>query len=686
MSLNFNPDFPKDISSTLNSRASNVSNREKNWNYKKYAWVNISTTGKTKSIICTQKMSIGDGNIRSGGAASLYTSEGSVRKYKPTLNSVNISNNAAGGDYVDAYLYEVDASFKVFTLVDLELVEQSFFRIGAEMKVEFGWRNRTSDGDSGVVYANIYNFSYSIDSDGGYNCEVKAISPSALWQSDELGSTVPPIVNYFEDLENELKIAFGVEDSDDTLSAASSDDGAVSDIGEMSDVLQLERTYKPKFLYIVMDTAPFYSLFGDDTFIKYTTLGTLIRYINDKQLKLTIGGENPDFKYETTNAGEPGSDFPQLEEIGSADPTKFILPGIQSSYGKRFKDDDRQTNMASWPEKLTDDVDVSRIASIAVSIGYCNRVWNDAAESAETKGGLKQNPKISEFFTKIFEELEYLTGGLLSLGFVPTDSDGNLHTQLSDSTDTIIMKLINRKNVTNKSLFNKSTVYEFKTLGDDSILKSVSLESNFDSDYIMMASRKSLSANSSNYKAALGIFTCPEPIETLTTPNTESENDNTTGQRNINNFNNGPGLVKDVKLSFEKQIGDYSAGDIPAPPVEVKTSATNLRDIRHKYGQLGMDDFNITSYANACKNHILQNARTDRQLKENRYSEILFTLDLGVTIDGIWGIPLLSPIIIDRIPTSFKKKGVKFSVIAADHAFDGQGNWDTSLKTVMRII
>ena len=60
---------------------------------------------------------------------------------------------------------------------------------------------------------------------------------------------------------------------------------------------------------------------------------------------------------------------------------------------------------------------------------------------------------------------------------------------------------------------------------------------------------------------------------------------------------------------------------------------------------------------------------------------------LSVTIDGIFGIPYLAPITIDRLPSKYKGTNNKtyFSITSIEHSFDGQGGWETSIDTVMRI-
>jgi hypothetical protein len=697
MPLDFNPSFSTDMRDTLNDRVNAVANRRSKWNYKKYAWVNISTTGKTKSVLCVSKMSVGDKNAPSGGGLSLYKNEGSIRKHIPTLNSVNISNNANGGDYVDAYLYEVEASFKVFTLADLDRVEKSFFRIGAEMKVQFGWRNQENQGDGGNVFANIYNFSYSIDSDGGYNCQVKAISPAALWQSDELAGTNVPtttfssdqseIVGYFDDLNLQFKQAVGVNPSE-TLEEKGQSNG--TDVGQMSKIYPLDSNWQPRFFYTRLNVKEggFLS-FDEDSYIKYMTIGTLVRYINEKQ-------KPSEFKYEIAPQESVGGNFPNLVEIGSADPTKFILPGKQANYGDPGRTDVSEL-MSQWGGILNDSIDNgndnkgSRIASIAVSLEYCNTIYTDLAKSAKSKGGIKQSPKIGDFFGKLFEDLEYLTGGLVSLSFIPIDKAGNIFTQLSTSNggsdDINKQLLINRKNVTNRVSFNSSDKYTFQTLNSGSILKSVSLESNFDSDYIVMATRKS-TQRSSNYDKVVQLFDC-DSNDTVVSDEPdveESEALPTQAQQNNNSYDASYGENNNTQQDALSTTGFNQ--EVGVQLLQPNSELRELQLMRYKFSELGIESFSVSGYAEACKNYIYKNANdgSNSEISKSRYSEILFTLDLSVTIDGIWGIELLSPISIDRLPTSFKKEGIKFSIIAIDHTFDGQGGWETSLKTVMRIM
>ena len=106
-----------------------------------------------------------------------------------------------------------------------------------------------------------------------------------------------------------------------------------------------------------------------------------------------------------------------------------------------------------------------------------------------------------------------------------------------------------------------------------------------------------------------------------------------------------------------------------------------IAKIRYEYGAGGFDSQKISSYTEMIMNSLKREPPT-----KGRYSEVLFAWDLSITIDGIWGIPFMAPIIIDRIPSIYKKSNIIFSVTGVSHSFDGQGDWSTELSTVMRVV
>ena len=356
-------------------------------------------------------------------------------------------------------------------------------------------------------------------------------------------------------------------------------------------------------------------------------LGITVRYINNES-------DSDGNTYMVQQEG-PTSSFPKIKCLGAADPKDFFLPGFQGSYGDP-SDGKNAKNFSKWGETLEDNssYDNSDIEKIAVSFPFLTKTYQSMADKTKTVGGFKQSVKIAEFLKAIFDRLENLTGGLITLSAVPwKDKLPLTPDNQSPPFDITIM---------NKKMIQKPSVpkpFVFKTLAKKSITKAVSLSSEFDSDYILMATKANIEKGTS------------------------------TGQYLLKDPHGGPYPVNPKEKPEEQEAIDDST----------------LLDMRNKMGDKGASPERITGYGDACRAYILQNSKKDPKLKEGRYGEIQYTLNLSVTIDGVWKIPYLAPIKIDRLPEIFNTKGVIFSIIGVNHEFDGKGGWETSLETVMRI-
>ena len=621
----FDKPFPGDIKSEFESRAASIASKGVKWNYDKYAYCTIKATGNSQTIIKAEPgLILGDGaDYIKNSHIGLYNTEGGVRKFKPQLKSCKITNEG-GQDYTDSYIYNVEFAFTVFTKDDLDLAEQSFFRVGGEVEVNFGWRKYASGPNSGKVTANIFNYDFSMNEDGSFDCSVKAMSPAALWSGEDMGSTTTKevdgeeeVVNFLSDLESSCREAFGLD----------SDDGpdSVDDLG--NNKLRIENI-KSDGVSCTFGAAELIIEPGfwndDEQYIFYTTIGTLIRYINSK-------GDDKGNIYKIST-DEATSTWPKIQGLGSADPKDFFLPGNQGSYGDP-SDGDNAKNFSKWGTKLWNKskYDEEYIGAIAVSFSFLTKVYQGMADKTKTVGGFKQSVKIAEFLKEIFARLENLTGGLVTLAAVPMKDGKNL--QPDNQTPPFDITIMNKKMIAPAP----PEPFEFKVLAKDSITKNVSLSSNFDSDYVLMATKANIEKGTSNGH----MLTEPE--------------------------------------------GPYPQNGDVTPSKENQKSESDLLDMRNKIGDKGASPERLTAYGDACRAFIIREAKGNDKLAKGRYSEIQYTLNLGVTTDGVWGIPFLAPITVDRLPQVFKNAKVVFSVTAVNHDFDGKGGWETSMETVMRI-
>ena len=630
----FDQTFDPGVAAELKRRGDALESHGKAWNYDKYAYITIRSTGKSETVIqSVAGFTVGDGASHNQGPhIGLYTSEGGIRKFKPLLKSCKITNEG-GGDYTDSYLYNIEFSFTVFTMADLNAAEASVMRVGGEVEVNFGWKGYASGVNTGTVTANVFNYDFSMNEDGSFDCNVKAMSAAGLWGGDDMSATAETDDggekkegNFLYDLECACRTAFGLD----------SDDGpdSVSDLGDNK--LRIEKG--------AVDGMPIKGTFGaaelivepgffndEETYLFFTTLGTLIRYINKM-------GDDSGNKYKISSDSALNT-WPQIIEIGSSDPKDCFLPGLQGSYGDP-SDGSNAANFAKWGTTLKNNAtadDKTDLDKIAISFEFLTKTYSSMADSSKSVGGFKNPVKIAEFLKTIFARIDVLTGGLITLAAIPMKAGQPL--QPDNQKPPFDINIVNKKLVSDGE---KIEPQMFETLTKRAITKSVSLSSEFDSDYVLMATKSNIEKGTSN-----GHY--------------------------LTKSNGGP-------FPDNPDSGTVVAGkktglvDLPA-----------LLKLRNEIGDTGASPQKLTAYGDACRGWIQREAKGNDKLKAGRYSEIQYTLNLSLTIDGVWGIKFLSPIKIDRLPDVFADPKVMFSVTAVNHSFDGQGGWDTSLETVMRI-
>jgi hypothetical protein len=649
--LNLNPPMPDNVQTELERRMGAVANRDSNWMYKKYAYIKMSTTGNSQTMLCPSVMSIGDGTIGHGGHLSLYTEEGGIRKFKPTLTSVKITNEG-GQDYTESYIYEIEAQFKVFTLDDLDRVENSFFRVGAEVLFEFGWNGApvvagvnqaTYDEESGNggIKANVYNFSFSLEDDGGFACSIKAMSAAALWSQESMGGTTKVddaeeskknvrVSSVLESLQLGMRNAFGLKGKQviDNVTGGISDNTLICNTGK---VKITENEFIDGIFWITEMLSNKGTWYNDDElYFSYTNLSTLILYINAKLKKQKsrnefIWGADPDLKI-TPNY-----------EIGSADPTKIVLPGEHATYGSG--NGTPSTNFKNWSSVTTQNGnDNGTIKEILVGLEYLNRVYLDLeSDQTSKKGGVKKKPTVREFLNKIFNDIENLTGGLVSIMMVPETTNQG---EQNITTDTDKILIVNRRVIDVSQTIKPFT---FPTLSKRAICKSVSLSTDFDSDTLILATKSAVAAGKSNLDSLTKLYPDCATIQ-------QAASDAKKGTDG--------GLITNDDLITE----------------------------RNSYGDDGFDNEGVQSLSDTYRRYLQQERAKNPTLWPAQFNESLFMFKLSVTIDGIFGIPYLAPITIDRLPTKYSANDkTYFSITSIEHSFDGQGGWETSLDTVMRI-
>jgi hypothetical protein len=651
----FNPAFDAKAKTELDRRSGLVDGKQRSmpnsWKYKKYAYINLELTGNSASNICVEKAGI----LKIGDTISgkLYTTDGKDGPKRPniTLQSVNIRNEG-GSDYTNAYLYEIEASFKVWSKTQMDNVEKGFFRLGAEMKVSFGWKGSTNVGiNTDSILASIYNFGFSMDNDGSYNCNVKAMSASGLFGQETIGAERTteslglsevttgknkPFVNAIEAFILLGREAFHYKAGESKPGVTLADNECSFSFARNKYLFAALELEKPEGGLLSFD----WLTGGNDTTILYVALGSVIKYLNESSIaagglfQININGETTDLNF--------APDELDFRSLGSGNPYSTFIPTTSKSgrykgtsdksAGFDFTTPYGELKFNGQESRLKLD---SEIANIFINTKVLAEAYSSLQGSASGKDGVKAPPKTLDFLTKLFSIIETDFGGVVRLQARPRVTELNETT--TSNTELAIIDIVNRAMIRTKAKEEVSKPYIFSVLGENSITRNVSLQSDFDTDLLIRASQKSIKEGSSNMRVLSKLYSgCTTLTET-------------------------------AKVD---------------PDANTKVTYKMIKKLKVDLGETGYTNEKAITLTSLIQKYVGQNSHN---IKAGAYGEVPMMLKLGVTIDGISGVKYMSAIMIDRMPSAYTGKGIDFPIISIEHSFDGQGDWSTTYETVMRI-
>jgi len=628
-SFDLNPAFPDKLAELLNDRGEKIRLRERKFNYQRYAYIYLESPQTTPKGIDDDTTSLFDtypknryviGQVPSDpkGHLQLYDIENGVRRLKPQLLSVSINQNG-GGDIYNSFIREVDISFKAFSLAQMEKIEYDFFRLGSTVEIHYGWIDPfDSEYETGKLFLTVYNFGFSMASDGTFDCTMKGMAgdvfPGAvragglikLTNDEEIEAMGEKPVNPVDiggALIAKYKAAFGL-DADEGAEEASVDNGELDyrkDNGGSGNVDLFMGAIKN-----VGDSDGFIGIGGDDPVrTPFTNLISLVYLLN-----ITTG----DSSKETFEFGDNIGISPNSAEFGSADPRKYVLPGNMAKYGeendyKKVLDN----NGFSSPD----------IQNILISINEINQIVQNKGTTVNEQF---QPPKALDILQDLSSRIANVTAGLVQLDIKPNVNKEGYY---------VIENKVKKLQKMEKEKKNNKP-FKFVSVGENAMTKSISLESEFDADTMLYMTV----GNVKNGNIKL------EPLQTVYTD------------------------IPDIDLSEDtkKALEEAKANDEEEPKGKASV------------GKDGIDDAKVNTIRETMK---IMLTDPERKPTESTQPFLPFQLSLNVTLDGVDFNGFLMPITVDRLPSRFKSAGVKFLITAIEHSFDGQGGWETNLKTVM---
>lgn len=623
--FDFSPEFNSDVKAELDRRKDLIASKDSEWNYRKYAYFYIESIKSTTSATDSDSdflpifALLPDGDLRigtvepSGYLKAFHSDENDIRTLKPVLSSATIKATG-GGDLYNAYVSEVDVSFKVYTLDDLEKVQNEFFTLGSKVRIRYGWLGENNPNIlDGELIINVYNFGFTMSTDGTFDCKLNGLTEGVFMGSQSISGTI----SLNETEQNALGVGsanpatlpqallskayslFGVKDGD------TSNVSGLDTVGTLKSVADGDITYYMSSLNEIVNTNEIKPITTP-----YISFGDLIKFINKNV------NDDARFDFHTKESLVEIKSPSPINIYGSADPRKFIFPNNMADYGGD------SNFIQTVPSEY-------KIQNILISIWVISYFYDKLSKRKNEK---LVPPAMNVFLAQLSNDINRLSGGLVDIQVV-AEQDENA------ATNT---KFKNKYQIFNNTEVQKKEIppqpYTFEVLSKQSIVKEVSVDTEFDVDTMLMMSINRVKKGEFNIKPLQKLY--PK----LANLNLEESNSffGTVGK--VINY-----VVDSLETIAKLNIIDTGISD---------NKATNVADIMRK--SLVGDD------------------------KEGTFVSLPFYIKLGVTLDGINGIGFLQPITVDRLPQNYREN-VKFLITGIEHSFDGQGGWETSIDTAMKV-
>jgi len=644
----FNEAFPVNIVEELDRRKRLVSGVERGtdfrkWNYTRYAYVSVISTGQNSlgPLICSSEFTIGDGSINEQAGLDLYELEGGIRRTLPVLKSVEISADGSS-NIAQATMWTAKINFDLFTLEQLDKAEKSFLRQGTIVRIKFGWRNETASPNSGYIEGEVTNFSFSANKDGSFSCSFEMVGANSAFSSSNLEGSpemtkeelaqdgdesepdpIPSYPNIVRSILLQHKEAFGIKQGS-SFTDAQAADGKI----------ELKGAKNEFALANIQQTAGFFTKLAawagidiNDMFIPYITLGGLIDRINEISKSSEKVGSASTKTIICNSDTTVGSFIPAMF---SADPTIILFGGEMADYGEAGQKGQMLFGEKTSQFKLSDGK--ADLSKTLISIPYLVNIYKELKLGyySYNEDDLKDSqtpPAVKDFLNQIFKTIEELSGGLYQLTIFqkPYDDPDNVY-------------IVNKR--VGYDSGNNDAPYPFNVIGEESIIRDMSLSTEFNAKL-----------------QAAAVTAARSGGQSTDVPTKLFEN-----------------LYKDCKIDSEKLIEK-----------EKRVTEDKILKLKKRYGQ-GFDESRVEGTAPLLKSYLIQNKPGN---SDSEFGSVPYLINLSVTLDGIFGIPYFGRFTVDRLPAGYRttdeNPGIFFTVTKINHSFDGQGDWSTQIEGVMNV-
>lgn len=358
------------------------------WLHRKMAYAEASAkdkNGKEASLIVPT-----GGGIKSAG---LYSREDAGVYPKPHIESVSLSNI---GDY--GSIEKCTVKFTVYSINQLGNY-QPFFDLGGTLTVKYGWNDAGgAGGKQGAFTGKIFNFSYSLNADGGFDCTSEAMAEGSLLingGTDAAGKSIGKItiadVEIVADSLSTVLRFLKVKNQnlqDSTINTDLKNYGGVGKLTFSTSFGSADKTAKGS---------------GQENQF-YISLEALVQWCNDRIQSSTgqvSGDKLKDFKIvcngTVTQGFVPGRG---PDALVSGNPKEIIFPGCS-------KYDQKEFDFGGFYSFEFQNYDLSKIM---INIDWLISVLSSNEFKTTSNSDRKINASVAGFFNKVFDNINVNSG------------------------------------------------------------------------------------------------------------------------------------------------------------------------------------------------------------------------------------------------------------------------------------
>lgn len=575
----------------------------------------------------------------------------------PHISSVEVSSDGRYGLLKNAKLV-----ISVYSIDQLNSIEKYVIVPGNTVNIKYGWSVNSNDANKGEFNGVLYNFSYSVRQDGGFDVTVDAVGRGMFFLHGDINGSINTDLEIVDEA-GKKKIVNSIH----TMITARKTEALAKDEGQVKSITK-DTTGPGKYIKAT-PTCPleFYvqPMVANQEPNWYITFASLLQVINGyiNTNKPTSGA---------TSLGNfcltiPGN---YVAKMCSADLEKIAFPDDK---GMGYYNGTKGTNITVGPDPNfttptwdapAGTVDLGRILiNIELLIGTAAEP-NGILMPSST--GDDAEVSVSDMLNKLFNVISDVSGGLYNLTIVTSGKEPGPATVTND-TEIFIVD-------TNYSLgAEQIQPYKFWAFTKGSILRDIQLSSELPAKlatamYIGGNVKNAPVSKAQNHIAG-GQFV---------TPYTWSES---LGARPTR-FSATKNLTNYVESSPAAQSNWDTIRSVPKTPTEIKLQKAE-DDILKYRADIG-DSPTTTDIVEGLKSALAAyKAAMDDSSEMPANDFPMYPLNLSVTLEGIDGIWFGNIITTNWMPTIYQNH-IVFMVTKVSHSIQ-DGDWTTTLETQCRI-